>query len=177
MTSIINILHAPDDRLCRPTDAPPTDERVATRGRSATGDGDERVGVKRAPIRSRLNFMTVGGGRTVRADRISVSRPHGAGSAVTGNDALPIDESAARSGRGAMEGGDGVEEGQPLLVPASLPHRNARGERRDQGRARASVHPSAYVARRDTPLIGDRAATCGRGASEGGDERASAKRI
>ena len=30
---------------------------------------------------------------------------------------------------------------------------NARGERRDQGRARASVHSAAVVAGRDAPLI------------------------
>jgi hypothetical protein len=48
------------------------------------------------------------------------------------------------------------------VPPANVPHRNARGEQRDQGRARASVHPSASVAGNDAPLIDERAATRGR---------------
>jgi len=42
----------------------------------------------------------------------------------------------------------------------------------DQGRARSSMttHAAAHVASRDAPLIGERAATRGRGATEGGDE-------
>jgi hypothetical protein len=53
--------------------------------------------------------------------------------------------------------------------PRRTPER--RGERRDQGRARLSVHPSAYVAGHDAPLIGERAARRGRCAMECGDER------
>jgi hypothetical protein len=55
------------------------------------------------------------------------------------------------------------------------PQVNARGERRDQARARSSVHSSASVARNDTPRIGDRATTRGRIATEGGDGHAGAK--
>ena len=36
-------------------------------------------------------------------------------------------------------------------------------------------HPSAFVAANDAPLIDERAATRGRSATEGGDERAGAK--
>jgi len=52
---------------------------------------------------------------------------------------------------------------------------NARGERRDHGRARSSVHLAACVAGHDAPLIGERAATRGRRATASGDERAGAK--
>jgi hypothetical protein len=53
---------------------------------------------------------------------------------------------------------------------AHVSPRKARGERRDQGRARSSVHPVAFVAGTDAPRIGERAATRGRIAMEGGDK-------
>jgi len=45
------------------------------------------------------------------------------------------------------------------------PQRNARGERRDQGPARLSLHASAIVALHDALLLGERAATRGRSAT------------
>jgi hypothetical protein len=63
-----------------------------------------------------------------------------------------------------------------LGLRAAAPHRRARGERRDQGRARSSVHSAAHVARHDAPPIGERTATRGRSATGGGDERALASR-
>src|SRR5580693_5513201 len=82
------------------------------------------------------------------------------------------------------------------VAPAYVPRRNARGERRDQGRARwsmtygpTSCRPTSRTARRlderfasthgrlrrrhHAPLIGERAATLGRSATGGGDERAA----
>jgi hypothetical protein len=51
-----------------------------------------------------------------------------------------------------------------------LANRYVRGERRDQGRPGSSVHLAAIVAHHDAPRIGERAATCGRSVTEGGDE-------
>ena len=71
------------------------------------------------------------------------------------------------------------------MAPADIPNGNAHGERRDR-EAHASRGPPArrgmmytrapFVAHHDAPRIGERAATCGRSATEGGDERAGAKR-
>jgi hypothetical protein len=92
------------------------------------------------------------------------------------------------------------------MASAIVLQRNARGERRDQGRTRSSMnlppdvgghagwqqrghgtaglwvprgrdepfapHAAAFVVHHDAPLIGERAATRGRGATEGGDEHA-----
>jgi hypothetical protein len=44
-------------------------------------------------------------------------------------------------------------------------------ERRDQGCAPSSVHPTDFAARNDLLLLGERAATRRRRATEGGDER------
>jgi hypothetical protein len=46
--------------------------------------------------------------------------------------------------------------------------RNVRRERGDKGRARSSAHPLRLVAHHDTPLIAERAAMRGRGATECG---------
>jgi hypothetical protein len=63
------------------------------------------------------------------------------------------------------------------VTPVAVPNRHARGERRDQGRARWSMtHPSTFVAGNAARFIGERAATRGRIATEGGDERALASR-
>jgi hypothetical protein len=48
--------------------------------------------------------------------------------------------------------------------------RNVRRERGDKGRARSSAHPLRLVAHHDTPLIAERAAMRGCGATEVGDE-------
>ena len=58
------------------------------------------------------------------------------------------------------------------VTPSAVPNQHARGERRDQGCARSSVHSSACVAGDDAPPIGERAAIRGRSATERGDERA-----
>jgi len=61
---------------------------------------------------------------------------------VAGNAAPLIDERAARRGRIATEGGHesaGVQSAGISAIPASVPHRNARGARRDRGRARSSM--------------------------------------
>jgi len=55
-------------------------------------------------------------------------------------------------------------------MPLDVELPEARGERRDQGRARSSVHLSVFVAGNDAPRIGERAATRGRVATGGGDE-------
>jgi hypothetical protein len=60
---------------------------------------------------------------------------------------------------------------------ASVPDRNARAERRDPGRARSSVLSPVSVARHDAPLLGERAATRGRVATEGGDEHGGEKTV
>jgi hypothetical protein len=52
---------------------------------------------------------------------------------------------------------------------------NPRGERRDQGRARAAMAQAVACVAADARLIAERAATRGRSAMEGGDQRAGAK--
>jgi hypothetical protein len=53
------------------------------------------------------------------------------------------------------------------VAPANVPHRHARGERRDRGRARWNMaHSAAFVAVNDAPLIVEPAATRGRSAME-----------
>jgi hypothetical protein len=69
-------------------------------------------------------------------------------------------------------------------MPATVPRQNTRGGRRDQGRARSSVTYGAMrddvrgasVAGNDAPLSAERAAACGRTATEGGDTRAGVRR-
>ena len=61
------------------------------------------------------------------------------------------------------------------LTARSYSNRNARRERRDQGRARSSIHPSVFVAHHDAPLIGECAATRGQ-RNGGGDEGAGVQR-
>jgi hypothetical protein len=74
---------------------------------------------------------------------------------VAVNDTPLIVEPAVTRGRSAMDGGDeragakSVEATRALLsavVPALVPQRTARGERRDQGRARSSMTHSPFVA-------------------------------
>jgi hypothetical protein len=67
---------------------------------------------------------------------------------------------------------------RPHLGPRQRLRHNARRKRREEGRARSSnTHPSAaFVADNNAPLIDERAATRGRSATEGGDERVGAKK-
>jgi len=95
---------------------------------------------------------------------------------------------AAARGRGAMGCGDGQEEDSRRAAPpashiatpaASDATRDAHARRHPQRPSR--LNPScplspAFVAHRDAPLIGDRAAGRGRGMTEGGDTRARVKR-
>jgi hypothetical protein len=82
-----------------------------------------------------------------------------------------------RSARAQREGvGDGARRHEERVISLSSSLANASGERRDQGRARSTMtHPAASIAGHDAPPIGERAATRGRSATEGGDERAGAK--
>jgi hypothetical protein len=103
-----------------------------------------------------------------------LSRPHAPASA--GNDAPCIDERAATRGRISTECGDahaGSKSASSVRAPA---WRTFTAKRRDQGRARWLVHPAAFVAGSDAPLIGERAATRRRIATEGGDAHAGMKR-
>jgi hypothetical protein len=63
------------------------------------------------------------------------------------------------------------------LAPASVPNRNARGEGREW-RTRTSVNDALgrRLRRTDALLVGERAATSGHIATEGGDEHAGVKR-
>ena len=106
----------------------------------------------------------------------------------------------ATRGHSATEGGDervGVKRALSVRAPASrtdsmgklyrfaaVSHHNARGERRDQGPARAALPEGTGCAFRvqpppppgnDAPLIGERAAARGRSAREGGDVKAGSQ--
>jgi hypothetical protein len=88
---------------------------------------------------------------------------------VVGNDAAH--RRARRKGAGAAQ----------RKAAMRMRDRNACGERRDQARARASMtcyptRESMPGSRYDAPLVDERAATRGRGATEGGEELAGAKR-
>jgi len=78
------------------------------------------------------------------------------------HDAPLIGERAATRGRSATEGGDEPAGETLRVIPPNVPYRKARGERRDQGRARSSmtcgatwddVHAGASVAGNDAPPI------------------------
>jgi hypothetical protein len=127
---------------------------AATRGRSATQGADECAEVEE---RSPFELQP----RERRYSRRASSSVYPA-AFVAGHDAPLIGERAAARGRIAMEGGDArgsAKSGLSFRVPASrtasgggnlgrlgarrAPHRNARGERRGQGRARSSMTHSA----------------------------------
>jgi len=120
-------------------------ERAATRGRGATEGGDERGDVKRRSVRAGALWQLRS--RTSRVDYISVSRLRSA-AFVAGNGPPLIAKRAAPRGRNAMECGDehgGAKNALSVRAPASrtgpnagnrCPQVNARGARRDQGRAR-----------------------------------------
>jgi len=89
----------------------------------------------------------------------------------------------------ACEGAPSVRApGLRTVTPANAPQRHARRERRGQAGARSSTPtapdwPEPFASararlrsRNDAPLIGERAATRGRIATEGGDEHAGVKR-
>jgi hypothetical protein len=111
-------------------DAPLISERAATRGRIATEGGDAHAHVRRTS--------------SVRAPA-SRTGPHG------GNRRRPLDR-VKRVGTLALLAA--------AVASANVTQRNARGERRDQGRARSSMtHSYAFVAHYDAPPIDERAAT------------------
>jgi len=106
---------------------------------------------------------------------MSISRPH-ATAFVARNDASPIGEGAATRGRRATEGGDeragarrALSVRDPTLQRLAQPHCP------NDWINLSRPHPPAVVARHDAPLIGERAATRGRVATEGGKERGGAK--
>jgi hypothetical protein len=164
------------------------------RGRSAMEGGDEppeEPNSIQPSAFSDLRFMQHHATEAIfpRGDGVRVSRPHSAAH-VAANDAPLIDERAATRGRGATECGDGHAGAKRALSVRTAPSRTGSNggqresfvwqsaephcpRRPDEHFASALARP---LAGSDAPLIGERAATRGHFATEGGHERAGVKR-
>jgi hypothetical protein len=160
--------------------APLTGERAATRGRSATESGDERAGVKKAlsvrapasrtgsngenrgplagirPTEARRHSRPAGSRRSLR-QRTTPKRPRRA--TRPGTRTLMDDLPAVRGRAGRRHVG---------TPPPDL-------EINGGWLSASRPHLSAAVVGNDAPLIGEHAATRGRIAVEGGDERPARK--
>jgi hypothetical protein len=137
-----------------PHDAPPIGERAATRGRLAAEGGDEHAGVRRSGIRSSSSS----------ANRATRQRPP-----------------PQRPRRTTRPGTRTLVDDMPPDVRAHTGGDTWARHRwtSDQGgwMSVSRPHSGAFIARHDPPLIGERAATRGRSAMEGGDEYAAVKSL